>query len=280
MVEANATDTVNGLTATGVAIEDTPNGRATIELCWKPAGVAVNDLRDFAIRERRVHPSLPTEWSDQYWSPRNKSTAADCEAGSIGFRVTGSIVPNIRYAYQIRARYGIRWALSNDAEAASVDTALVLRADVLTGNSSMSVDTDVPATVCPAYDDPVTPENEAGSFIVNIGFSTGHAFFLYYEEVTGFVLADDVTLENAMAELIDRPYGPQLGYRVRIIPTTWGQPVAVSVPAGVVTHPASSVTNQTSNVFRRNTTASTDCDTGSAITVYPPAVQRTGDSRR
>ena len=68
MVEANATDTVNGLTATGVAIEDTPNGMATIDLCWKPAGVAVNDLRNFAIRERSVHPSLPTEWSDQHWS--------------------------------------------------------------------------------------------------------------------------------------------------------------------------------------------------------------------
>ena len=273
MVEANATDSVNGLTATGVAIEDTPNGSATIDLCWKPAGVAVNDLRDFAIRERRVHPSLPTEWSDQHWSPRSKSTVADCEAESIGFRVR-SIAPNTRYGYQVRARYGMGWALSNDAEAASVNTALELRADVLTGNSSLSVDTDVPATVCPAYDDPVTPEADAGSFIVNIGFSTQHAAFLHYEEVTGFVLDDDVTLENATADLIDRPYGSQLGYRVRITPTTWGQPVAVSVPAGVVTHSATSVTNQASNVFRRNTSASTDCDTGSDITVYPPAVRR------
>ena len=145
---------------------------------------------------------------------------------------------------------------------------------MLTGNSSLSVDTDVPATVCPAYDDPATPEADAGSFIVNIGFSTGPAVLLYYEAVTGFVLDDDVTLENATAELIDRPYGTALGYRVRITPTTWGQPVAVSVPAGVVTHPASSVRNQASNVFRRNTSASTDCDTGSDITVYPPAVRR------
>ena len=129
------------------------------------------------------------------------------------------------------------WALSNDAEAASANAALKLRAEVLTGNSSLSVDTDVPATVCPAYDNPVTPEADAGSFIVNIGFSTGPAVLLYYEEVTGFVLDDDVTLENATAELIDRPFGPQLGYRVRITPTTWGEPVAVSVPAGVVTPP-------------------------------------------
>ena len=272
--EANATDIVNGLTATGLAIEDTPNGMATIDHCWKPSGVAVSDLRDFAIRERPVHPSLPAEWSDQHWSPRSKSTAADCEAGSIGFRVSGSIAPNIRYAYQIRARYGMRWALSNDAEAVSVNTALELRADVLAGNSSLSVDTDVPATVCPAYDNPVTPEADAGSFIVNIGFSTGPAVMLNYEAVTGFVLDNDVTLENATAELIDRPYGAQLGYRVRITPTTWGQPVAVSVPAGVVTHPESSVPNQASNVFRRNTSASTDCDTGSDITIYPPAVRR------
>ena len=275
-VEANATDTVDGLTATGVAIQDTPNGMATIDLCWKPADVAVSDLSNFAIRERDVHPSLTAEWSDQHWSPKVTSTAADCEEGSIGFRVTGSIAPNILFAYQVRARYGVRWALSNDAEAASVNTALELRAEVLTGNSGLSVDTDVPATVCPAYDDPATSENDAGSFIVNIGFSTGPAVLLYYEAVTGFVLDDDVTLENATAELIDRPYGTQLGYRVRITPTTWGQSVAVSVPAGVVTHPATSVTNQASNVFRRNTTASADCDTGSDITVYPPAVSRTG----
>ena len=274
-VEANATQTVNGLTATGLAIEDTPNGMATIDLCWIPTGVAVSDLKDFAIRKRHVHPSYPAEWGEQHWAPRSKSRAAECEAGSIGFRVTGSIAPNIRYAYQIRARYGMRWALSNDAEAASVDTALDLRADVLTGNSALSGDTDVPATVCPAYDDPATPENDAGAFIVNIGFSTQPAVLLYYEVVAGFVLDDDVTLENATAELIDRPYGARLGYRVRITPTTWGQPVAVSVPAGVVTHPVSSVTNQASNVFRRDTSASTDCDTGSAITVYPPAVTRT-----
>ena len=274
-VEANATDTVNGLTATGLAIEDTPDGMATIDLCWKPADVAVSDLKDFAIRERERPSLIPAEWSDQHWSPSGKSRAADCEAGSIGFRVTGSIAPNIRYAYQIRARYGMRWALSNDADAVSVDAALDLRADVLTGNSSLSGDTDVPATVCPAYDDPATPEADAGSFIVNIGFSTRPAVMLNYEAVTGFVLDNDVTLENATAELIDRPYGAQLGYRVRITPTTWGQPVAVSVPAGVVTHPASSVRNQASNVFRRNTSASTDCDTGSDITVYPPAVRRT-----
>ena len=274
-VEVNTTDTVDGLTATGLAIEDTPNGRATIDLCWKPADVAVSDLRDFAIRERRVHPSLPAEWSDQYWAPRGKSTAAECEAGSIGFRVTGSIAENVRYAYQIRARYGMRWALSNDAEAASVNPAMEFRAEVLTGNSGLSVDTDVPATVCPAYDDPATSETDAGSFIVNIGFSTQPAVFLYYEEVTGFVLDDDVTLENATAELIDRPYGAQLGYRVRITPTTWGQPVAVSVPAGVVTHPELSVPNQASNVFSRNTSASTNCDTGSDIMVYPPTVRRT-----
>ena len=275
-VEANATDTVNGLTGTGLAIQDTPNGMATIDLCWKPSGVAVSDFSNFAIRERLVHPSLPAEWSDQYWSRRIKSSAADCEAGSIGFRVTGTIAPNIRYAYQVRARYGVRWAFSNDAEAASLNTALELRAEVLTNNSGLSVDTGVPATVCPAYDDPGTPEDEAGSFIVNVGFSTRPAVLLYYEPVTGFVLTDDVTLENATAELIDRPYGPQLGYRVRITPTIWGQSVAVSVPAGVVTYTATSISNQASNVFRRNTTASTDCDTGSDITVYRAAVRRTG----
>ena len=101
----------------------------------------------------------------------------------------------------------------------------------------------------------------------------GRELFLYYEEVDGFVLGDDVTLVNASAELIDRPYSWALGYRVRITPTDWGQPVAVSVPAGAVTHADTGSPNLASNVFRRNTSDATDCDAGSTATLYQPFIR-------
>ena len=272
-VAASATIGLGGLTATGLAAEDAPRGQPTVDLCWKPTGVAASDLGSFAIQWRKVHPSLPDQWSGEVFSPWPASDAVDCEAGSIGFRVRGSIVANVRYAFRVRATHEAGWALSNDAEVASTDMTRDFRTEVMAGNSGEAGDTEVPATVCRDYDDPATPENDAGTFIVNIGFTTGPELFLYYEEVDGFALGDDVTLVNATAELIDRPYSRNLGYRVRVTPTDWGQPVAVSVPAGAVTHAETGTANLASNVFRRNTSDSTDCDAGSTATIYQPFIR-------
>ncbi len=271
--EANATIAVGGLTVTGLAVEDAPHGMPTVDLCWKPTDVAASDLGSFAIQKRKLHPSMPGEWSDEVFSPWSPSDAADCEAGSIGLRVSSGIVANVRYAFRMRARHGGGWALSNDAEAASVDMARDVRTEVMAGNSGEAGDTEVPATVCRDYDDPATPENDAGTFIVNIGFTTGPELFLYYEEVDGFVLGDDVTLVNASAQLIDRPYSRNLGYRIRVTPTDWGQPVTVSVPAGAATHAETGTPNLASNVFRRNTSDSTDCDASSTATLYRPLIR-------
>ncbi|MDE0523462.1 MAG: cadherin-like beta sandwich domain-containing protein [Boseongicola sp.] len=273
-VEANATIALDGLTAAGLAVEDTADGEPTVDLCWKPTDVVVSDLGSFAIQKRRVHPSFADEWADEDFYGLSASDAADCEAGSIGLRTSYRIDANVRYAFRMRARHARGWALSNDAEAVSVDTTLDFRAEVKTGNSDMSADTDVPATVCRDYDDPSTPGNDAGTFIVNVGFTTGHPLFLYYETVNGFAPADDVTLVNATAELVDRPYSWALGYRLRITPIDWGQPVAVSVPADAVTHAETGLGNQASNVFQRNTADETDCDEGSTTTLYQPFVRR------
>ena len=271
--EASATIAVGGLTATGLAVEDAPHGEPTIDLCWKPTDVAVSDLEGFAIQRRGVHPSEPGQWSDEIFTRSFESNSADCEAGSIGLRVSNGIIANVRYAFRVRASHGGDWALSNDAEAVSLDMTWDFRTEVMAGNSGEAGDTEVPATVCRDYDDPATPENDAGTFIVNIGFTTGRPGFLYYEEVDGFALGDDVTLVNATAQLIDRPYGRNLGYRVRITPTDWGQPVAVSVPAGAVTHAETGAPNLASNVFRRNTSDAADCDSGSTATLYQPFVR-------
>ena len=129
-------------------------------------------------------------------------------------RISGSLAPNVPFAFQFRARKGSGWALSNVAEGVSVDSAPEVRTDVMAGHSDLSGDTIVPDTVCRDYDDPATPEDEEGAFIVNIGFTTKSPALLFYEEVSGFVPDDDLTLENATAELIDRPYDYYLGYRV------------------------------------------------------------------
>ena len=257
--EVDATVEVAGLIATGLPPQAGPNGSPAIDLCWLPGGANVEALSDFALRKKRAHPGDPESWGTQVWSPLGKPTVDSCTDG-VGFRVFGSVVPNTRYAFQLRARHGSGWALSNTAEGVSVDTARVLRTDIAAGDSDLSGDTPVPETVCPAYDDPVTPENEAGTFIVNIGFTTKHPALLSYEEVRGFDVATDVRLENATAELVEQPYHNLLGYRVRITPTTWGQDVTVSVPAGAVTHAASLIENQASPVFRRATSTATSCE--------------------
>ncbi|MCY3623786.1 MAG: cadherin-like beta sandwich domain-containing protein [Gammaproteobacteria bacterium] len=272
-VAANATQIVAGLTATGEAVEDTPEGSAAINLCWDGPGVTLTDMSDFSIRKRMDHPSFLGRWEREGWISLGVFEFGDCEEGVVGYRVRGNIAANVPYAFQFRARKGTGWALSNVAEGVSVDSALELRADVVAGDSELSGDTIVPDNVCRDYDDPATPEDEEGAFIVNIGFTTFSPAILFYEEVSGFVPDDDLTLENATAELIDRPYDIALGYRVRITPTNWGQSVAVSVPAGAVTHPVSSVSNQASNVFRRDTSDSTECAVGSSSDVYRARVK-------
>ena len=107
-------------------------------------------------------------------------------------------------------------------------------------------------------------EDEAGSFLLSIGFTTTSAEYLRYEPVNDFDPASDLTLVNATAELLDRPYDTQLGYRVRIAPSVWGEPVAVSLAADVVTHGETSVGNQASGEFRRETSDAVDCDTATA----------------
>ena len=82
-----------------------------------------------------------------------------------------------------------------------------------------------------------------------------------YEPVTGFDPSSDLTLVNATAQLLDRPYDARLGYRVRITPSVWGEPVAVSLAGDVVTHGETSVGNRASGEFRRATSDTVDCNT-------------------
>ena len=258
-VQASATIAAAGLTATGLALQDTPDGMATIDLCWKPTGIASSNLRNAAYRMREVATSGPDGWSDEIWTSADKRAGAASCANGIGIRVTGNLVAGVRYAFQFRARYGTAWVLSDAAEATSVDTSRTLRTEVTAGDTGLSGDTLVPDTVCPAYDDPATAEDDAGTFTLNIGFTTVDPAFVFYEEVTGFDPADDLTLENATAELAGPSYDRELGYRVRITPTNWGEDVAVSVPAGAVTHKDLSIPNLASAEFRRKTSTATSC---------------------
>ena len=274
---ASATVFVSTLVATGLPAETVPRSFAVIDICWTLDGVALKTLSDISWAKRAPFPAGLTEWADRYWRPLALKPfhAPDCPAGTLGYRERSSIIPNLTYAFSMRARKGDMWLMSNDAEAVSVDPAKELAAYVLAEDSAFSIDTSIPATVCRDFDDPATAENEAGSFTVSVGFTTIPRSLGIYEPVAGFDTADDLTLVNATAQLVDQPYHYALGYRVQITPTTFGDPISVSVPADAVTHPDSAVGNQPSALFSRET-ADSDCHpSGEGLPMlYPPSVWR------
>ncbi len=196
--EATATTEAAGLTATGIAVQDAPDGMPAIDVCWTPENPSVTFLRDFALRFKPTSQpgGLGNNWVHLSESPDG------CNGGrGVGTRVT-AIVPNAEFDLQFRARYGNQWIVSDVARAISLDPTRILRAEVTAGISDLSGDTLVPDTVCPAYDDPATLADEAGSFFVNIGFTTVDPVHINYEKVDGFVVADDVTVANGTAELV------------------------------------------------------------------------------
>ena len=230
-----------------------------IDVCWIPQGVAATELSEVAIAWTPVQPFGSGDSSALPWQSIGVgSVAVACEDG-IGFRVT-SISGNQRYAFRMRARVDGVWLVSNDAEAVLADSSKPLRTVLAAGTSGLSGDTPAPELLCRNYNDPAIRENEEGAFLVTIGFTTASSDYLRYEPVNGFDPSSDLTLVNATAELLDRPYDTQLGYRVRITPTLWGEPVAVSVAADVVTHAETAVGNQASGEFRTETSDAEHCD--------------------
>ena len=259
-LQASATVTTGGLTATVAVSDDTTDPVPAVDLCWIPEGVAASELSDAAIAWIPAHSSRSVDLSDLPWqSVGSGSSAVDCEDG-MGMRVT-SISENQRYAFRMRANHGGAWWVSNEAEALWVDSSRPLRTVVTAGVSGLSGDTQVPALICRNFNDPATREDEQGSFFISVGFTTAPPEYLRYEPVSGFDPSSDLTLINATAKRVDRPYDTRLGYRVRITPRVWGEPVAVSLAGDVVTHEATSVGNQASGEFRRETADSVDCDT-------------------
>ena len=272
---AGATATAFGLTATVRSPEDmldsmsedttdpmsgmTAEPAPAIDLCWIPDGAVASELSDIAMAWTPVNASGSSDPRDLAWqSIGSGSSEIDCADG-IGARVT-SISDNRRYAFRMRANHAGVWLVSNDAQAVWVDSSKPLRTIVTAGASALSGDTPVPELLCRNYDDPATREDEAGSFLLSIGFTTASAQYLGYEPVNGFDPSSDLTLVNATAQRLNQPYDTRLGYRVRITPSVWGEPVVVSVPADVVTHGETSVGNQASGEFRRETSDAVDCD--------------------
>lgn len=273
-VVATATDLLPTLVATGLSPDTDPQAAAIINVCWTLGDVSPYDLDDVRWESRWQVPPVVTDRIDRWWRPLSSGGRPDCPEGTIGVRITPK-VPNLTYSNFMSARQGDRWLISNDATAVSIDTARQLEAGVTAGYAGLSVDSEVPATVCVDFDDPVTAEDEAGSFYVSVSFASWPLLVLGMNEpVTGFDIAD-LDLENATATLLDHPYHRLLGYRVRITPTTFGQPVSVTVPAGVVTHPATGAQNQESNEFTRKTSNSTCHPDGAGLPeLWPPNVWR------
>ena len=274
-LQASATATTGGLTATVPMPQDTTIQVPAIDVCWIPEGVEASELSDVALATTPVYSSRSDDLNDLPWqSIGSGSSEVDCEDG-IGFRQT-SISANQRYAFRMRANHDGVWLVSNDAQAVLADSSKPLRTVVTAGASGLSGDTPVPNLICRDYDDPATREDEAGSFFLSIGFTTASPEYLRYEPVNGFDPSGDLTLVNATAQLLEWPYDTRLGYRVRITPSVWGEPVAVSVAGDVVTHGETSVGNRASGEFRRETADAADCDTSTPEPVRRSQVTAVG----
>ena len=259
---ASATVMAGGLSASVATLPETTTQVSAIDLCWVPKGIPVAELGEFAMATIPDYLSSSTDLSDLPWGSIGSGSAeVECEGG-IGIRLT-SISENQRHAFRMRANHAGMWLVSNDAQAVLVDTSKPFRTLVTAGASGLSGDTRVPDLVCRDYDDPATREAEQGSFLVSIGFTTAPAEYQRYEPVNDFDLSSDLTLVNATAQLLDQRYDTRLGYRVRVTPSLWGEPVVVSLAADVVTHAATSMGNQASGEFRRETADAVDCDTSS-----------------
>ena len=266
-LQASATVTTGGLTAAVAVPENTPDTMSedttdpvpAIDLCWMPEGVDAREFGDVAMAWTPFDSTGPVHVGHLPWqSVGSGSPGIDCQGG-VGVRVT-SISENRRHAFRMRANHAGAWLVSNEAQAVWVDSSKPLRAVVAAGASGLSGDTPVPELVCRDYDDPATRGDEAGSFFISVGFTTASAEYLRYEPVNDFNLASDLTLVNATAEPLDRPLDTQLGYRVRVTPIVWGEPVAVSLAADVVTHSETSVGNEASGEFRRETADAAACE--------------------
>ena len=254
----SATGTARGLTADVFSPADAARA---IGLCWRPQGLAASELSDVAVAWTTALSAASTGISELSWQSAATSDAVDC-AGGIGVRVP-PVSENQRYSFRMRAKHDGAWLVSDAAEAVLVDTARSLRAIVTAGASGLSGDTPVPALLCRNYDDPATLADEQGAFYVSVGFTTADAQFLRYEPVE-LNAGARIDIENATWELLPRPLDTRLGYRLKITPTVWGEPVSISLPADIVSHGESGVGNEASDVFRRETSAALDCNAAPA----------------
>ena len=272
LVPATSTSMAGGLTATVRS--------PAVDLCWIVDGVDPGDLNNFAVAWTPVHgygalSSASGDLTRLSWqSIRNGSAEVDCEGG-IAFRLT-SISENQRYAFRMRASHDGVWLVSNGVQAILADESKPLRTVVAAGASGLSGDTPAPELLCRNYDDPATRDDEAGAFLLSIGFTTADAQYLRYEPVAGFDPASDLTLVNARAEVLDQPYDTLLGYRVRITPDVWGEPVGISVPADAVAHAETGVGNQASGEFTVETLDADDCGVASEEPVRRAQVTAAG----
>ena len=101
---------------------------------------------------------------------------------------------------------------------------------------------------------PDVPETVHGEFEIAAAFGFWVHFTTSTDPVNGLDL-DDFVVTNAT---LSAPpggfeYQTDLGYRLRVTPTTLGEDVTVQIRVGAVTEPFSGKTNLESNVFRRRT---------------------------
>ena len=226
--------------------------RVAAAFCMTPIGAELSKLRGFQLARLPADSDVnavsadPQHGASRYYSVPVK--IAGCNDGQ-GVALTQRFLPDMTHVVRMRARKGAEWVVSNPVTFREHDPGATLKARLWgDGFGGPAPDgepilADVPKTV-------------HGEFEIAVAFGYYLPFLTNTDPVEGLDL-DDFVVTNAT--LTEPPggfeYEANLGYRLRVTPTTPGEDVTVQVKAGAVTEPSAGEANLESNVFRRATAA-------------------------
>ena len=236
------------LTVATTLVEHRP--RVAADFCMTPLGVGLDELSDFQLarvtRDAEPHSVLSDPKDGVFVYNPVPAEVGACNGGR-GVRMTRRYHPDLTYLVRTRARTGSHWVVSDLVTVRVHDPESVLKAR-LRGDGFEDEDSNGESVF------PDVPQTVHGEFEIAAAFGFWVHLTPHADRVNGLAL-DDFVATNAT---LSAPPGgfefqTDLGYRLRVTPTTLGEDVTVQVRAGAVTEPLSGKTNLESNVFRRRT---------------------------
>ena len=265
---------------------DTPDYRSEWQggavLCWTPStpnGIADFEPDGFEIRRRHYGPGIldrepgpvgtmadfgpweiapPSRILVPHIDLANRPPLEPCNTDA-GLGFTDVVHVGYLYTFQLRGRRKSDGTLVESEEAATVayNPAKPLRTTIYILPEIL-----LEEDILPGEEVPEPVPQSMGSFYASVCFSTAHPYWIYCGPVTG-IQRSDIQITNATFVPIGA-HDSAAGYRLRVTPTTWGQPVTITIAADVViaAGAAGTVPNEpTSRTWETTATASEDAPT-------------------